>query len=86
MTAKYSATCGQGDRRVPLPSCNWRSWQPGVGHIDVVLLLVPADPVRGRRTDEHFAAETAAARDAGHDLALVDHDALAEPDGPSGRS
>jgi hypothetical protein len=46
----------------------------------VVLLLVPADPLRPRRSDGHFAAEAAAARDAGHDVALIDHDALAEPD------
>jgi hypothetical protein len=30
----------------------------------VVLLLVPVDPLRPRRADEHFAAEAAAARDA----------------------
>jgi hypothetical protein len=47
----------------------------------VVLLLVPADPLRPRRVDEHFAPEAAAARDAGHHVALIDHDALAEPDG-----
>jgi hypothetical protein len=47
----------------------------------VVLLLVPADPLRPRRADEHFAAEAAAARDVGHDVALIDHDALTEPDG-----
>jgi hypothetical protein len=47
----------------------------------VVLLLVPADPLRPRRADGHFAAEAAAAREAGHDVALIDHDALAEPDG-----
>jgi hypothetical protein len=46
-----------------------------------VLLLAPADPLRARRADEHFAAEAAAARDAGHDVALIDHDMLAEPDG-----
>lgn len=71
---------------MPPPSCNWRSWQPGVGHIGVVLLLVPAGLVRGRRADERFAAETAAARGADYGLALADHDALAEPDGPGGRS
>lgn len=57
----------------------------GVGHIGVVLLLAPADPVRGHRTDEHFMAEAAAARDAGHDMALVGHDALVEPGVPGGR-
>ena len=46
-----------------------------------MLLLVPADPLRRRRADEHFAPEAMAARDAGHDVALIDHDALAEPDG-----
>jgi hypothetical protein len=58
----------------------WKS-HPAVAHAGVVLLLVPADPLRPRRADEHFAAEAAAARDAGHDVALIDHDALAEPEG-----
>ncbi|MET7423736.1 ATP-grasp domain-containing protein [Dactylosporangium sp. NPDC005555] len=44
-------------------------------------LLVPADPLRPRRPDEHFAAEADAARDAGLDVAVVDHDALTSPDG-----
>jgi hypothetical protein len=52
-----------------------------VAHTGVVLLLVPADPLRPRRPDEHFAPEAAAARDSGHDVALIDHDVLAEPDG-----
>jgi hypothetical protein len=55
--------------------------EPAVAHTGVVLLLVPADPLRPRRADEHFAAEAAAARDAGHDVALIDHDALTEPAG-----
>jgi hypothetical protein len=46
-----------------------------------VLLLVPADPLRPRRADEHFAAEAAAARDAGVSVAFIDHDALADPGG-----
>jgi hypothetical protein len=46
-----------------------------------MMLLVPADPLRPRRADEHFAAEASAAREAGLDVALVDHDALARPDG-----
>src|SRR3984957_18191257 len=55
---------------------------PSAGaHTGVVLFLVPADPLRPRRADEHFAAEAASARDAGHAVALIDHDALAEPDG-----
>ena len=48
-------------------------WQQAVAHTAVVLLLVPADPLRPRREDEHFAAEAAAAREAGWDMALVDH-------------
>ncbi|MEU4690016.1 ATP-grasp domain-containing protein [Actinoplanes sp. NPDC023714] len=41
-----------------------------------MLLLFPADVLRPRRPDEHFADEAAAARAAGHHVALVDHDAL----------
>jgi hypothetical protein len=41
-----------------------------------MLLIVPADVLRPRRPDEHFAAEAAAARAAGHQVGLVDHDAL----------
>lgn len=37
--------------------------------------------MRPRRPDDHFAAEAAAAAAAGADVALVDHDALAEPGG-----
>lgn len=43
-------------------------------------LIVPADPLRPRRPDEHFAAEAAAARAAGVAVALVDHDRLARGD------
>jgi hypothetical protein len=46
------------------------------------MLLVPSDPLRPRRADEHFAAEAHAARQAGLDVALVDHDALAHDDDP----
>lgn len=42
-----------------------------------MMLLVPVDPLRPTRPDAHFAPEAAAARDAGHQVALVDHDALA---------
>jgi hypothetical protein len=42
-----------------------------------VILLVPCDPLRPRRADEHFAAEAQAARQAGVAVAVVDHDALA---------
>jgi hypothetical protein len=45
-----------------------------------MLLLVPADVLRPRRPDEHFADEAAAARDAGIDVAVVDHDALTRGD------
>ncbi len=41
---------------------------------------MPADPLRPRRAEEHFAAEAAAARELGHDVALIDHDLLADPD------
>ncbi|HEX5597295.1 MAG TPA: ATP-grasp domain-containing protein [Micromonosporaceae bacterium] len=41
-----------------------------------MMLLLPADPLRLRRPDEHFAPEAAAARAAGFTVALVDHDAL----------
>ncbi len=41
------------------------------------MLLVPADPLRSTRPDPHFAPEAAAARDRGHRVAVVDHDALA---------
>ncbi|MDG6109846.1 ATP-grasp domain-containing protein [Dactylosporangium aurantiacum] len=46
-----------------------------------MIVLVPGDPLRPRRPDEHFAAEADAARAAGLDVAVVDHDALATPDG-----
>ena len=46
-----------------------------------MMLVVPADGLRPRRPDEHFAAEAAAAADAGLGVALVDHDALTEPGG-----
>jgi hypothetical protein len=52
-----------------------------VRHTDEVLLLVPANPLRSRQPDEHFAAEAAAARDAGITVALIDLDALADPGG-----
>ena len=45
-----------------------------------MMLLVPADVLRPRRVDEHFAAEASAARDAGHPVAVVDHDAIAGGD------
>jgi hypothetical protein len=42
-----------------------------------MIVLFPADGLRPRRPDEHFAAEAAAARDLGLTVAVVDHDALA---------
>ena len=45
------------------------------------MLLVPGDPLRPRRPDEHFAAEAAAAREAGWQVAVIDHDAAARDDG-----
>ncbi|MET7752121.1 ATP-grasp domain-containing protein [Micromonospora sp. NPDC005367] len=47
-----------------------------------MLLLVPSDPLRPRRPDEHFAAEARAARDAGLNVAMVDHDVLARGEEP----
>lgn len=45
--------------------------------MDVVMLMVPADPLRPRRPDPHFAQEWAAARDLGAEVGLIDHDAVA---------
>ncbi|MEV1142318.1 ATP-grasp domain-containing protein [Micromonospora sp. NPDC049799] len=42
-----------------------------------MMLLVPCDVVHPRRPDEHFADEAEAARQAGIDVALIDHDAVA---------
>jgi hypothetical protein len=46
-----------------------------------VILLVSADVFRPRQPDEHFAAEAAAAAEAGIKVAVVDHDVLSEPGG-----
>ena len=40
------------------------------------MFLVPSDALRPRRPDEHFAEEARAARDAGVEVALIDHDTL----------
>jgi hypothetical protein len=40
------------------------------------LLLVPSDPLTPRVPDEHFVREADAARQAGLDVAVVDHDAI----------
>ncbi|MBO0608903.1 ATP-grasp domain-containing protein [Myceligenerans salitolerans] len=40
------------------------------------LLLVPSDPLAPRVPDPHFAREADAARQAGMDVAVVDHDAI----------
>jgi hypothetical protein len=45
-----------------------------------MILLFPADVLRPRRVDEHFAGEADAAREAGFPVALVDHDAAARGD------
>jgi hypothetical protein len=45
-----------------------------------VRVLFPADPVSGRRVDEAFGGEAAAARDLGLFGGLVDHDALLRGD------
>ena len=44
------------------------------------MLLVPADPLRATRPDEHWAPEHAAARELGLDVALLDHDAAERGD------
>lgn len=44
------------------------------------MLLVPGDPLRPTRPDEHFAAEARAAQEAGYAVAVVDHDKLARGD------
>jgi hypothetical protein len=46
-----------------------------------VLLLMPGDPLHPRRVDPHFEPEAVAAREAGHRVALVDHDGLEAPGG-----
>lgn len=46
-----------------------------------MIVLIPADVLRPRRADEHFADEADAARAAGCEIALVDHDALTRADG-----
>ncbi|MFF4875473.1 ATP-grasp domain-containing protein [Micromonospora sp. NPDC000668] len=43
-----------------------------------MILLVPANPLRPRHPDGHFATEAQAARAAGLDVAVVDHDALVQ--------
>ena len=43
-----------------------------------MILLVPADVLVPRRPDEMFAAEAAAARQAGIPVAVVDHDAITQ--------
>jgi hypothetical protein len=48
------------------------------------MLLVPSDVLRPRRPDEHFADEARAARDAGMEVAFVDHDAVAGGDADGG--
>jgi len=48
------------------------------------MLLVPADVLRPRRADEHFAAEAVAARGAGLEVAVIDHDAFARGGGREG--
>ncbi len=45
-----------------------------------MLLLVPSDPLRPARPDEHWAAELDAARALGVEVALLDHDAAARGD------
>jgi hypothetical protein len=58
--------------------------QAGWAMVEPMMLLVPADVLRPRRADEHFAPEANAAREAGLQVAIVDHDALATGDGSDG--
>jgi hypothetical protein len=44
------------------------------------MLVIPCDPLRRRKPDEHFAAEYEAADALGLQVGLVDHDALAAGD------
>ncbi|MGS2620016.1 ATP-grasp domain-containing protein [Micromonospora sp. LZ34] len=50
------------------------------GSIAGVMLLVPGDPLHPRRPDGHFVAEARTAREAGLNVAVVDHDALVRGD------
>ncbi len=56
------------------------------GHDDRMILLVPGDPLRPRRPDSHFAPEAAAARQAGGDVAVIDHDALSSAGSGAGEA
>lgn len=47
------------------------------------LLLVPSDPFASRAPDEHFRREAEAARQAGMEVAVVDHDAILAGDLPT---
>lgn len=51
-----------------------------------VLFVFCADALRPRRVDAHFAAEADAVRALGHDVALVDHDALLAGDATTATS
>jgi hypothetical protein len=46
-----------------------------------VLLLMPGDPMRPHDVDPHFEPEAEAARQAGHRVAIIDHQALTSPGG-----
>jgi hypothetical protein len=48
-----------------------------------MLMLVPCDPLRPRRADEHFVPEANAAKDLGIEVAVVDHDILAGSGDPA---
>lgn len=41
-----------------------------------MLLIVPCDPFSQTRPDEHFAPEVREARELGHEVAFIDHDAV----------
>jgi hypothetical protein len=59
-----SAIGARRGRRTPPRFAIGALSEQAIAHTGVVLILVPADPLRPRRPDEHFAPEVAAARDA----------------------
>ncbi len=54
-----------------------RRWLCHDGSVRPTTLLLPSDPLRSTRPDDHFAPEAVAARELGVTVRLVDHDAVA---------
>lgn len=59
---------------VPPPECPWPT--RSLCHDQLMLVLVPSDPLDGRRPDDYFSGEVEAALAGGLDVGLIDHDAL----------